>query len=88
MAERKRQRVVVRGVDWYCNVYATHLVREAEDGIIYVYDGEELVGVFDIGGFMCMYMSEQNIKEQNKTEPNRTEPNRAEQSGKDGANER
>lgn len=83
MAERKRQRVVVRGVDWYCNVYATHLVREAADGIIYVYDGEDLVGVFDIGGFLCMYMSEQNRTEPNRTEPNKPDPNR-----KDENNER
>lgn len=57
----EQKKLCVRGTDWYCNIIVTRI--ERDDSIVYAYNGEELVGIFDIGGFLAMWTSTPNKQE-------------------------
>ena len=43
----------------FCNIKADRIVDGGEDGMIYIYSGTEIVGVFDKGVVECCYITEQ-----------------------------
>ena len=50
--------VVVMTNNRYCNLLADRIDSGGEDGMIYVYSGEKIVGVFDKGIVECCYITE------------------------------
>lgn len=50
------KRLVVQWEDGHCNVPATRI--EYEQGYAVAFNGEEFVGVFDIGHINVLYLSE------------------------------
>lgn len=48
--------VNIHGVDGFVNINADRI--ERDDVFLYAYNGEKLVGLFDIGTVMTAYLSE------------------------------
>ena len=51
--------VVVMTNNRYCNIVADRIESGGDDGMIYVYSGDQIVGVFDKGVVDCCYITEQ-----------------------------
>ena len=51
--------VVVMTDKRYCNLVGNRIESGNEDGMIYVYSDENIVGVFDKGIVECCYITEQ-----------------------------
>ena len=54
------KRCVVKYRDGFCNIPATMICRE--DAIVYVFNGTDLVGVFDLGYVDAIYLTEKAEK--------------------------
>lgn len=54
------KKIVVRGCknDWYFNINMSSIQRE--EGIIYVYENDVLVGAFDLGSIDAFWISEKS----------------------------
>lgn len=54
------KRVVVKWKSGFANVEATRMVKE--ESVVYVYNGEEFVGMFDLGSVDAIYISEKESR--------------------------
>lgn len=50
-------RLIVKGTDWHCNIQVTDVVLQNET-MLFAYDSGKLVGLFDIGAIIAMWISE------------------------------
>lgn len=51
------KRLIVNWGDGYCNIPVTH-IELREDSVVFAYNGDEFVGVFDLGAIAFLYVSE------------------------------
>ena len=50
-------KLIVKAADWYCNLPVTEVKRE--DELIFAYKDDALVGIFDVGGIVALWVSEE-----------------------------
>lgn len=56
MTDTKTSRLIVRARDWFCNIPITHI--EKDGSVVTAWNGEEFVGMFDLGAVDALYVSE------------------------------
>jgi hypothetical protein len=57
MEANKEYRLVVRGRGWYCNLPITQMIVE-NGSIVMAFNGNEFVGMFDLGAVDVLYKTE------------------------------
>ena len=56
------KRLVVKFIDGdYCNMRVSRI--EKIDSVVFAYDGENFIGMFDLGTVACLYISEGRERE-------------------------
>lgn len=53
--------VYINGSEGFVNISADRM--EKDEVFLYAYNGEKLVGIFDVGTVMSAYLSEKNVKD-------------------------
>ena len=53
--------VYLHGIDSFVNINADRL--EKDESFVYAYRGDQLVGMFDVGTVMTLYLSEKRSQE-------------------------
>lgn len=53
------KRLVVNWNEGYCNLPITR-IELREDSVVYAYNGDEFIGMFDLGAVSLLYVSERD----------------------------